>query len=136
MGWAHVERKGPVLIVSCHRVRAVRLRELLEADRYEVAWTDEPAEAERLLEARAPTVVVIDWEPDAEVPLDELVHRFRPRRSGARLVVVAEGAAARALEGSPAVRAVVSPRLDAEELIDAVWSAHHQCLDARQVQHL
>lgn len=132
MGRERVETKGPVLIVSRHRARTARMRELLEADRYEVECTEEPSAAERMLGARRPTVVVIDWEVDDEVPRAELIHRLRPRRSGARLVVVAEGEAARALEESPAVRAVVAPALDAEELIDAVWEAHHACLDARE----
>src|SRR3954470_12120014 len=96
-GRATSEKKGPVLVLSRHRGRTARLRQLLEADRFEVLSTAVPAEADQLVASRSPTVILIDWSADAEPPRQELVHRLRPRQSGARLVVVAEGAEAQEL---------------------------------------
>lgn len=131
-GRVTLDRKGPVLVLSRHRVRSARLLDLLESDRFEVLVTAVPAEADAIVAARSPTVIVIDWGSDDEPPRQELVHRLRPRRSGARLVVVADGLEAEALAASLAVQCVISTRLGPEEVTDAAWRAHHETIDARR----
>ena len=127
-------RKGPVAVLSRHRGRLARLVAMLERERFEVAVAGGVAELAALLDARAPTALVIDWPDDEEPARAEVIHAARVRAERPSIVVVADGAEAEALRASPAVRAVVGAALEVEEVVDAVWRAHHEAVDARRAR--
>jgi len=123
-----------VAVLSRHRGRLARLVALLERERFEVAVAGGAADLAALLDTRAPTALVIDWPADEEPARAELIHAARVRAERPSVVVIADGAEAEALRASPAVRAVVGAALDVEEVVDAVWRAHHEALDARRAR--
>ena len=118
-----------MLVVARSRRRGERIRELLDGERFAVEAVPIEQLVARLAVAPLPTVALVDCEGADGSELTDLAYALRrapgSRGQGPRLVVIADGAAAAVLAGSTGIAAVVCGRLDAEELVDAVWQAHH-----------
>jgi DNA-binding response OmpR family regulator len=119
------------MVVSDRRWCAARVEQLLEIERFQVVVCASSAAALERSVAVAPTVVVLDWSLDDEPGREELIYRLRPRRSGPRVVVVAEPAQHASLLAMSGVSGVLAPTLEAEEVVDAVWRLHHEVAEAR-----